>query len=314
MSSIPTRLLISLLPLAFGWPMLAFCLCARDLVLITVSLGGVRGGIYTLITGAVAGLLCYICGLGASYGGFFALQLILAAVLCSLPVASRRSFRLGMMAASVSYGLGEALSLRHMANDAGLSIADYIYSQFEGLMSQSMATMDERLSAAGAAVDTEGLAAVVSSGVKSCVPGAIITGAMLAGYVLMWLISRSLRGTPLDNRHSFASIRLGLPALCFGAAMLAAVFLPGDMVKLVGLNGLIVFMTLAFAAGLSLMEFLLRLKIKGPLARVGVHALIFVGSFIISALLPFANIFLLYALLGVVDCFVSIRKKVTASL
>lgn len=307
------RLFTSLLPLVLGWPLLAFCFCVYNLVMVISTRGGIYGGIVSAAAAFAGALLCYASGYGLSYGGFFALQIVLASSFCSLMVITRRGFAAGLMAASAGYGIGNVLNLKYLADNAGLSIADYIYSTVESIVGQSISTAfgENSLADSVPGFDTDNMISFVGNAIKSLIPAAMIIGAIAAGYVAMWMISRSLRGTPLDNRHSFASIRINPAALCFGVAMLILMFVPGNMVNIVGLNGLLVFMFLAFCSGLSLTEFLLRRKIKRFLPRMLTHIAILIGGSVVSAFFPLVNIYLLYALTGIIDAFVSIRKRVT---
>ncbi len=307
------RTMVSLLPLLLGLPMLSFCFCVQNMVMNTVLKGEVYGGVSILVTSALGGLICAFCGYGAAYGGFFALQLALGAALCTVSAVTGRSFSTGLLLTAVGYGLGNILQLGHSANEAGLSVADYMFSGVQEELDRMSASYEAQLAASGVDIDVSQFMDMLSDGLKSCVPAYIVISCILAGYIAMWMVSRALRQTPLDNGHSFAFIRLSIPSLCFGGAMLALLFVPSDTVKLVGVNGFIVFGALAFAAGMSLIEFLLRRKVKGLFARIALHALIIFGGLALSAFLPFANIFILYALLGIVDCFVSVRKKVTAA-
>ena len=308
------RLFMALLPLILGWPLLAFCLCVYNLVMITSTRGGVYGGIVSAATAFAGAMLCYVCGLGMAYGGFFALQIVLASSFCSLTVITRKGFAAGLLAASVGYGLGNVLNLKHLADSAGLSIADYMYSAVEPIVSQSINSAfggNTPFPDGIPGFDADNMITLISDAIKSLIPGVIIIGAIIAGYGAMWMISRNLRGTHLDNRHSFSNIRINPASLCFGAAMLILLFVPGNMVNIVGLNGLIVFLFLAFCGGLSLADFLLRQKIERPLPRILIHIAIIIGGSVVSAFFPLVNIYLLYALMGIIDAFVSIRKRVT---
>ncbi len=308
-----TRMMVSLLPLLLGLPMLSFCFCVQNMVMNTVIKGEIYGGVSILVTSAIGGLVCAFCGYGAAYGGFFALQLALAAALCTFAAVTRRSFPTGLLLTSFGYGLGNILQLGYAANDAGLSVVDYMFSGVQEELDRMTASYETQLAASGVSVDVSKFMDMLSNGLRSCVPAYIVINCILAGYLAMWMVSCALRRTPLNNGHSFAYIRLSVPSVCFGAVMLALIFVPSDMVRLVGVNGFIVFGALAFAAGMSLMEFLLRRKVRGLFARAVIHALIIFGGMALSAFLPFANIFILYAILGIVDCFASIRKKVTAA-
>ena len=306
------RLFIALIPLALGWPVLAFCFCAYNLVMITATRGGIYGGVATITASAAGALLCYICGYGAVYGGFFAVELLLASTFCAMSVITRRSFSTGLLLTSLGYGIGSVMNLKYMADSAGLSIADYMLSGVDGILGQTVSSFGESFTFAGTTYSAADLLSMITNALKSCIPTAVIVSTLTAGYIVMWMVSRSLRGTPLSNGHSFAGIRLSFPALGFGLVMLVLLFLPGDMTGLVGLNGLLIFLCLAFFSGMSLLEFLMRLKIRSSLARIMLHGAILMGGYLIAAFLPVVNIFLLYAIFGIVDSFASIRKRVTA--
>ena len=306
------RLFIALIPLALGWPVLAFCFCAYNLVMITATRGGIYGGITVTAASFAAAALCYLFGYGAVYSGFFAVELLLASTLCALSVITRRSFSTGLLLTSLGYGIGSVMNLKYMADEAGLSIADYMFSGLEDVLGQTISSFGEGFHFAGITYSAEELLSIITNALKSCIPAAVIISALTAGYIVMWMVSKSLRGTPLNNGHSFAGIRLSLPAVGFGLVMLAALFLPGNMAGLVGINGLLIFLALAFFAGMSLIEFLMRLKIQSSFARIMLHTLILIGGYLITAFLPVVNIFFIYALFGIVDSFASIRKRVTA--
>lgn len=308
------RLFMALIPLALGWPLLALCYCAYNLVMITIQRGPLFGSIAIALTSMVGAGLCYAFGLGAAYGGFFALELMLASALCTVAVVTRRSFATGLLLTSVGYGLGSVMNLKYMAENAGLSIADYMFHKTGDLIDRAIISMGDSYQLAGQTYSAAEIAYTVTNVLRSMVPAAVIVSAMTAGYVIMWLVTRNLRGTPLNNGHSFAGIRLSLPAVGFGAVMLVLLFLGSDTAATVGINGLLIFISLAFFAGLSLVEFLLRLKMQSMIGRAAIHVLIFVGGYVVMAFMPLFNIFLLYALLGLVDCFASIRKRVTAKL
>ncbi len=308
------RLMVALLPILLGMPMFAYCFCAYNLCMIVVS----RGPVFGLITGlAAAGcdaLMCGAAGYGWAYGGFFALQLILTAALVSVTIITRRGFASGLFMASVGYGVGDLLGMKYQADSAGLSIADNMTSGIGEYLSQTLNLYAQQLEKSGAAVsfDPAELSDTIINGIKTCVPASFVIGCIMAGYVVMWMTTKSLRGTPLANGHSFAGIRLPVAAVIFGAAMLGMAFAPQETVSMVGINGFIVFVFLEFFGGLSLMEYFLRTKIQSPFVRAAIHVGIFMIFSMVSAIFPLANIFLLYALVGITDGFASIRKRVAA--
>ncbi len=311
---IALRLMITLLPILLGMPMLAYCFCAYNLCVIVVS----RGPVFGLITGLTASgcgaLMCAAVGYGWAYGVFFALQIILTEALVSVTVVARRGFASGLVMASVGYGVGDLLNMKYQASDAGLSIADNMTSSVDEYVSQTFSLYAQQLEKSGSTVDfdPEKLSDAVINAVKTCVPAVFVIGCIVAGYVVMWMVTKSLRGTPLANGHSFAGIRLPAVSTLFGAAMLGMAFVPQQTAAMIGVNGFIVFIFLEFFGGLSLMEYFLRTKVQSPFVRVVIHVGIFLAFSMISAIFPLANIFLLYALVGITDGFVSIRKRVAA--
>ncbi len=302
------RLFMSLLPLFFGWPLLAFCLCAQTVVITVIASGPWIGSAVCAVTACAAAAVSALCGFGWTYGGFLALKIILAAVLCATAVIARRSFSVGLMGGAVSYGIGEMLNISSAAGKAGLSGAEYISSSLvqpmlDALYAQAGAA-DESLNGIRTLLET------VGGIVKTCAPAALAVESAAAGYILMWLVSKALRKSPLDNGHSFAEIRISPAAVIFGAVMLVMVFVPNEAARVIGTNGFLVFVALAACAGLSLTDFFLRQKVEPVLPRILIHCVIIFFGMVISVFMPVLNIFLLYALIGMADSFASIRKRV----
>ncbi len=306
------RLLISLLPLAFGWPLIAFCFCVYNLVVITLNRGLAFGGAVALGAAAAGGLLAAAMN-GAAFGCAFALKIVLGALAAALAFAFRRSFAEGLLYTSAAYGIGEAISLKAAASEAGQSIADYVFSGIEPAFTMAADSLAKSTDPAAQIymAYAQRLMDGIAEFFRLCVPSALIISSLIAGYVVMWLISRTLRGSVLDNGHRFSEIRLGIPSLIFGAVMLGLVFIPQSAVRTVGMNGFMVFLFLSFCAGMSLTDFLLGMKIKNESTRILVHGLLFLGGTFVMMLFPLANIFIIYIIMGVVDCFASFRKRVT---
>ncbi|MGN1098658.1 MAG: DUF2232 domain-containing protein [Clostridia bacterium] len=304
------RLFVSLLPLLFGFPLLAFCLCAYNCAMVIITMGPIYGCFMELISAVLAVVMCSSAGYGYAYGGFFALEIVLASGLCAFCGLTKRPFSVGLLLTSAGYGVGQLLSLKYMADEAGMSIAENAVSQFINPMNEAFDTMTVQ-GGAESAEELNRILELAGSIMKNCVPAFVIIGAIAAGYAVMWQTSKSLRLTPLNNGHSFAQIRIGIPEVIFGAAMLVLLFVPDKRAGVVGINGLLVFLFMAFCAGLSLVDFLMRRKIKGTFARTMIHGAIFIGALLVGAVIPFFNIFVIYALAGIVDCFASFRKKAT---
>lgn len=308
------RPILFMLPLMLGSPFISFCMCAFNSAMTIIGSGPVAGGIITAVTALIGAVMCAMMGLGESYALAFAMELVLASVVCALCVLRRKSFRTGVLLSSVAYGAPMLYNLKVQADNAGLSIADNLLA---GLFDPMREVLSQ--TAARYGIDPEQVLEMfelMKKGVGYCLPAVMVVSAWMAGYVLMWMVSRALRSTPLDNGHSFAQIRLPLAALAYGAAMIILMFVPLDWARIIAVNGLLVLMVMAFAAGMSLLEYIMRLKIKSSMTRIFIHCAILGFSMFLSPIMPLFNIFsvaLIYILAAVTDAFVSIRKRVSAT-
>lgn len=305
------RPILFLLPLMLGSPFIAFCLCAFNAAMTIIESGPVYGGIIEAVTAAASVFVCISMGFGTAYGVFFAMQIVLVSLVFAVCLLSRRSFRTGLLFSSAAYGLPSLINLKFEADDAGLSIADSILSGITGPMRESI---DSVLSQNGVNSDfAEQIFDIIENTLRLCLPSILIIIAIVGGYAVMWMVSRPLRMTILDNGHSFGNIRLGYSSMAYAVIMAALLFIPGENVRVIAVNGLLVFAFLAFAAGMSLVDFLMRIKIKSYTARIFIHAAIIVFGSVLSSVMPLFNVFIIYILAGITDCFVSIRKRVTVS-
>ncbi len=301
------RPILFLLPLAFGSPFISYCLCAFNAA-ITIVGNRLIGAAVEVITALGAIMLCATMGLGTAYGVFFAMQIVAVSAVCALCIMTRRSFASGLLLSSTAYGLIALMQLKASAGAEGLSIADSLVS---GVVTPLRESIDSVLTQNGIDAGTaEQLFSTIESSLRLSLPSMIIIYAIVSGYFVMWMVSRSFRSTPLGNGHSFGNIRVGYPAVIYAAVMGLLLLIPNESVRLISVNGLIVFVFLAFCAGLSLVDFLMRIKIKSIFARCLLHVAIIIFCSLLGSVIPIFNILLLYAAAGVVDCFVSIRKRV----
>ncbi len=300
-----TRIMIALLPLLFGAPFLSYFLCAWNVTMAVILGGPARGGLTGAITAALTAAVCALGGLGAAYGALMAAQILLVSTACAVCVLTRRPFSAGLTACSAAYGLIQLAELKLQAEQAGLSIAESLLSGLNGPLRESFTAAIEQSGLDASLADRFFSAA--QTAVRSSIPSAIVIISLVGGYSVMWAVSHTLRETPLSNGHSFSNIRPGLPAALYAAVMAALLLVKNEGVRIVAVNGLIVFAFLLFADGMSLVDWLLRLKVR----RVGVRLLIHFALLAIGLLAPLFNVVLIYMLAGLVDCFVPIRKRVT---
>lgn len=300
------RPLMMLFPLMLGSPFFSYCLCSFDCVMTVVGLGPFFGGIVTVYTAVLSALVCFLMGFDAAFCGAFALQIMLVSAVCAVCIIKRKPFYTGTLLCSIAYGIPFVLNLKAEADKAGLSIADSITKGFTPV--NNMVSIVN-------GIDTEmigNVAEMVAKRVKMSIPSMAVICAAMSGYIVMWLVSRALRGSVLDNKHSFSDISLGKDTLIFGGAILLMLFVPQETVSMVAFNGLIVFLFMSFCCGMSLTEYLLRKKVKSFFARVVIHGAILLLGMTVGLILPFLNTILIYVLLGIMDGFVSIRKRVDA--
>ncbi len=288
-----------MLPLLLGFPQISFCLCAFNAAMTIIGSGPVGGGIVEVISAAAAVIMCASVGLGVQYGIFLAMQIVLVSVVCAICMLTRRSFAIGLLACSTAYGVPSLLSMKTSADKAGLSITDSMFAGVNG------AVKENYINSAGKSVDpalAEKVFDLVEDALRTCMPAIVIISAIIMGYAVMWMVSRALRSTPLNNGHSFGNIRFSYSAAAYAVVMILLLLIPNGSVQLVAINGLIISIFFAYAAGLSLADFLMRQKLPNNTVRIFIHiAIILFGSFIPAVIYPAA---------GIVDCFISIRKKV----
>ncbi len=302
-----TRIMISLLPLLFGAPFLSFFLCAWNGAMAVILGGPVRGGVTNAVTAALLVALCALSGFGAAYGALMAAQIVLVSVVCSVCVLTRRPFSVGLISCAAAYGLVQLGGLKLQAEQAGLSIAENLLSGLNGPLRESFTAAIEQSGLDASLADR--FFTAMEAAVRYSIPAALVIISLVGGYTVMWAVSHTLRETPVANGHSFSYIRPGLAAVLYGAVMAALLLLNNKGLRIVAVNGLIVFAFLLFADGMSLADWLLRRKVR----RVGVRMLIHCGLLALGLLFPLLNVFLIYILAGLVDSFVPIRKRVTLS-
>lgn len=303
------RPIIMLLPLMMGSPFLSYCLCSYNNVMTFISGGPAVGFVTCAYTALAAAAVGAWMNMGSAASLFLAAQISAVSLICTLCVVKRKSFYTGMLACSCAYGIANVLELKSGADAAGLSIAENVWKIFPTL-GDIQSTLP---STSGA--DMEYIAKLLEyteKYVKLSIPGIIAVGAAVGGYGVMWLVSASVRKTVLDNGHSFSDIRLGKGTLIFGAAGAAMLFVPVEEIQALGLNALIIFLFVCFCAGISLTEYFLRKKVKALFARIVIHGAVLLAGSLIGAMIPFLNVIFVYILLGIMDSFVSIRKRVDA--
>lgn len=292
------RPIMFMIPLLFGAPYISLCLCAFNAAMTIIGSGPFYGALTEGITAAVAFMICHAMGFGTGYGALYALAIVAVSVAAAICVMMRRPFWLGFLLCSLILGLITMIGLHQSAARDGMTIAEKLLRGGSDIIALLPDTTDS-------SVYQEYLQLL--SRMTELVPAFAALLSMVGGYSVMWMVSRVLRPTPLNNGHSFSNIRVGVPAVLYCVIMAAALAAPLPMIRIAAKNMLIVFIFIFFTAGMSLVEFLLRRKIKNFNIRVLIHC-----ALLICLIVPLLNLYLIliYILMGLTDCFVSFRERI----
>lgn len=294
------RPIMFMIPLLFGAPFISLCLCAFNAAMTIIGSGPFYGALTEGVTAALAIMICSSMGLGIHYGVLYALAIIAVSVTAAICVMTRRSFWLGFLLCSLVLGLVTMIGLYQSAARDGMTIAEKLVRGG----SEILASLPD---AADSPVYQEYLR--VLNKVTELVPAFAAIISMTGGYTVMWLVSRVLRPTPLNNGHSFSNIRISIPTVIYSIIMALALPMPVPLIRIAAKNMLTVLIFIFFAAGMSLVEFLLRRKIKKLNIRLLIHS-----ALLICLIVPMLNLYviLIYILMGLTDCFASFRERISS--
>lgn len=305
------RVAISLVPILFGMPTLGVVLCAFNITMSFVVFGPLNAVVSALTATCLSMLLCGIYGEAAKLQGLFlALEAILCSVACIYCAVVKRKFYQGVLLAACGYLIPSFISLRSEASLAGLSVADYLVKAPLELLQLQLASIGEGTQQIG--VTTELLDSVLettSSIAIMTIPSILIICSLFIGYVIMWSVTTQLRKVPGGLQHSFSEIRLPkMAVVVLVISVVALIFSVGKDYIYIPVNILTIMVSVCFFVGASFVEFYLRRAVKKTVLRIFIHIFIIVGTSSITAIFPFANIFLIYALIAVIDAFFNFRK------
>lgn len=301
------RVMFSLIPILFGMPVFAVILCTYNIVMSFVVFGPLNAFVSALTATCLSMLLCGTYGEAAKLTGLFiALEAVLCSIACIYSAVIKKKFFFGVCLTSLGYLIPGFINLRMEAAEAGLSVIDYLVSApMEMVRSQLGAVLSQTQ-------QTEHIDAIIeitSNFTAMIVPSILIISSLFVGYVIMWSIAVQMRKHPQGIRHSFSEIRIprtALPVLIISAVSL--IFLIKSDFMFVPVNLIMVIIAVYFFAGVSFVDFYLRRGIKNTFFRILIHILVIVSASSISAILPVVNVFVIYALLAIIDSFLNFRK------
>ncbi|MCH5187083.1 MAG: DUF2232 domain-containing protein [Oscillospiraceae bacterium] len=293
------RPIMFMIPLLFGAPFISLCLCAFNAAMTIIGSGPFYGALTEGVTAALAVMICSSMGLGIHYGVLYALAIAAVSVTAAICVMMRRPFWLGFLLCSLVLGLVTMTGLHQSAARDGMTIAEKLFRGGSDILALLSDTTDS-------SVYQEYLQLLDS--MTELVPAFAALISMAGGYSVMWLVSRVLRPTPLNNGHSFSNIRISAPTVIYCIIMALALAAPVPLIRIAAKNMLTVFIFIFFVAGMSFVEFLLRRKVKKFNIRLLIHS-----ALLICLIVPLINLYviLIYILIGLTDCFASFRERIS---
>ncbi len=304
------RIFVSLLPILFGMPTIATIICAYTIAMTFVTAGTISTIASSLCAIAATMFFSSFGAGGELYGLTIGIQAVLCAIGCILGLFRKKDFFKGLILATVGILIPQLIYASSTAHADGMSLARMLVpsiEEFKAMVDPTFATLpkdvNEMLTQSGVTVET--FSELIRSFTVMIIPSALILSSMVIAYIVMWAVSAPIRKYPNEKIHSFSKIKL--PSACTVLVIILAVALAcgvgrGNMIiNTVIINMLIIFVSLAFFSGISLVDFYLRKALPFNFLRVIIHMIILM------------NFFPVYILAAFVDSFANFRKlpKVT---
>lgn len=308
--SIILRILLSLVPIFFGMPTIAVVLCAYNIAMTAVLIGPVTTLISSLCAVCFSMFFCGFIAPGGELQGLYnALEAVLAGLCAGIIIVKRESFYKGVWLSSAAYLIVSYANIMHESHKAGMSVAQFlIEAPFQDMSMQISAMLSEMKLDETAIISVIEL---IKSTTVMIIPSMLIISSVIIGYAVMWFVKNSLNKLPLKERidHSFAHLRMPKAMVIIMVLSLALSFvIKSEEAGFVLINVFAVLASLGFFTGMSIVDFLLRKKIKNLFGRLCMHLAIYFLSAFITGIIPFANIFIVYTLMGAADAFINFRR------
>lgn len=308
--SIIIRIAVSLIPIFLGMPTIAMIICAYNIAMSLILIGPMTCLISSLSAVLLSMLFCGFIAVGGELQGLFlSLEAVLAGVVCAVVTIRRESFYKGIWLTAAAYLIPSYINVMQSAHKAGQSVSDYLtlasFDQIKLSLAQTLSQLQLSEETLFEILDT------IRETTIMIIPSVLVIVSIVIGYAIMWYVNYTLRKLPVKNRedHSFSRLRMPrLSIIVFVLVVIAFFVSKSQKFDYVLVNMLVVLGTLCFFSGMSVVDFYLRKKIKNIFPRLLIHFAIYMISGVFTGIIPFANIFLIYILLSVVDSFVNIRR------
>lgn len=304
------RIGLSLLPIVFGMPTVAMIMCSYNIAISFLLCGPMTSLVSALFSVCISMFFFGTFGEAAKVQGLFlAIESILCAGACIYSVLKGKNFFLGVWLTSLGFLLPSFMSVKYEATQAGQSVAQYLTDTPVKLLKEQMQllfaqnNMDIDLSA------IEKLMESVQSVIVGIIPTILVLSSVVIGYIVMWVVCLHQRKVAGGVYSSFSMISAprSLVAVMVVALMLAFSGI-SSAVGYVALNIFLIMLGICYFAGMSVVDYFLRKKIRKSVPRVILHILIIMFFSPVAQASPFINLFTAYALLGIIDSFARFRK------
>ncbi len=305
------RIGFSLLPILFGMPTIAMVICAYNLAMSFVFCGPLTAFVSSLSAVCISMFFCSSYGVGAQLQGLFlAIEAILCAAACIYAVLFKKSFYPGVWLAAGGFLVPSFISLYNDAAKAGMSVAQYLTQLPLEMLRLQLESVPLELQQAGFnAVAVEKILEKVGEITVMVIPSMLILCSVVIGYIVVWSVTSQLRKLPFGIKHSFSHIRLPRSMVAVLAlALILLVLGVWEELSYISANVFLVLIFLCFFAGMSFVDYYLRRIICGNFIRILIHIFVIITATTTTMISPFINIFVIYALIAVVDSFADFRK------
>ena len=308
--SIILRIALSLVPIFFGMPTVAVVLCAYNIAMTAVLIGPVTTLISSLCTVCFSMLFCgFIAPGGELHGLYNALEAVLAGLCAGIIIVKRESFFKGVWLSSAAYLIVSYANIMQASHKAGMSVAQFLTEASFQSMSMQLSAMLSEMKLDEAAIIS--VVELIKNTTIMIIPSMLILSSVLIGYAVMWFVKNSLNKLPLKEKinHSFAHLRMPkVMVIILALSLVLSFVIKSEEAGFVFVNVFAVLAALGFFTGMSIVDFYLRKKIKNFFGRLCLHLAIYFLSAFIAGIIPFANIFIVYILVGALDAFINFRR------
>jgi len=304
------RVLVALLPIFFGMPTLAMVFCAYVIAMYFLTCGPL-----TFIAGSLSAIVISMFlfnGISEAAqidGLFLAVEAILCAVACAITIMKKKSFFSGVYMASLAYFVPSFINTGRQASEMGMSVAEFLTDIPMQMVKMQFEELSESIGAEIALITD--VMNKLSEIIVMMVPSVLVVSSVIIGYIMMWIIAFPFRKNEMYTHYSFAEIKF--PRIAFFIMLLAGAswLIVPDELKYISLNVVFILSSFSFFAGMSLVDFFMRKKIRNIFGRLAIHMALYTFSMPVASVSPFVNVLTIYTVLGIIDSFVNIRKRIS---